>query len=456
MDDLVVRTRTQSAQRNLERVSRLSQSLEGHEGGLAEFLTLPEDLFAMAEAVWNTVYRLRGSQDDLVENRDQLEEGLRELDTAISDLLGRLRRSRAAASRLKADIETLATKKDITTMLTTRARQTQRTLTEENYWQQRGGCEEIFSEYVDLLGGIALRTGRIKGAEGDRPISDLFLIADRLPETWPPIGFSWQSIAVPAPIERNSSTTALVLRIGFPEWTIWALPLLHHEFGHVFAGWKRQLGSTAPGSCSEAVVAEALATLVSGPAYACASLLLRQDPAAVGKDRGQAALRCATVLTTLQHAAGEDAALGALANRLADSWRTAVDEAGGESSAFNDALGSTVCQEAREYAELILAEEGAEPEPPVWARKWATIGTWAQGLKDGANRTDDGSDELGKAASPGTLLSLLMNAAWLARVDLETNDNSNSKQVDTIAETAISRMLEHVRRSGGESRMTNI
>lgn len=449
MDDLVVRTRTEIAKRNLERVSRLSKTLQEYQGGLAEFLTLPESLLNDTENVWSLVYEARGNKS-LGEDPDEFEKVLGQLDTQLTELKAKLRRSSEDANRLRADLGTLTTKRDITTLLTQKAGQIQKVLTPSKYWDQRASCDEIFSEYVDLLGGIALRTGRFKADEGDIAMSDLFLIADRLPETWPPITFSWRSLTVPARIERNRETVAGVLRIGFPEWTIWALPLLQHEFGHVFTRWKRNLGTSAPASCSDAVLADALATLVTGPAYGCAFLLLRHDPAAVREPSDEAALRSATVLTTLRQAADDvdQPPLRALVDRLTDSWRTAVEAVGGSPAALDQALASSVCDDARSYAASALAEEGADPDPPLWAKRWAKLAEWADELKRPDGDPINASEVLDAEAPQGPLLSLLLNCAWIARVGSDGQD-ADPDTVDTIGKEAVKRMLELARASAG-------
>ena len=139
----------------------------------------------------------------------------------------------------------------------------------------------MFGEYVDLLRGIALRD-----ADFD---DNFFEIAERLPALWDRIkGWGpWASLAIPARVERNASTVAYVLRIGFPEWTMWALPLVQHEFGHIVVeaalkGDEAVLPSAESHvdahRLAATLLADAAATYVTGPSYACAVLLMRLDP----------------------------------------------------------------------------------------------------------------------------------------------------------------------------------
>src|SRR5262249_49947527 len=195
-----------------------------------------------------------------------------------------------------------------------------------------------FSAYVDLLLGIALRSARF--GDEDVSIGELFLIADGLPSAWPRVdGWAWQSLAVPSWIDQTHSTEAMVLRVGFPEWTIWALPLLQHEFAHIFAN--RPGNDKLRGAKVDAVaLADALAVLAAGPAYAFATLLLRLDPATVRPGRPETKLRAATIIGALRTIA-TDADLGqvvALADRLEREWLLAVEEAGGSTAAQQDAF----------------------------------------------------------------------------------------------------------------------
>ena len=47
------------------------------------------------------------------------------------------------------------------------------------------------------------------------------------------------SVVVPGLAESSHSSVALLLRMGFPEWTYWALPLVLHDFAHVWFEWGR-------------------------------------------------------------------------------------------------------------------------------------------------------------------------------------------------------------------------
>jgi hypothetical protein len=148
---------------------------------------------------------------------------------------------------------------------------------------------KIFYEYVDLLRGLAMRNTGLDGGQ-------ICKLADELVEKCKMVDkVVWGSLTIPARQEAVSMTLARIIRLGFPEWTIWALPLTAHEFGHVVASendkvreWIKKESDKYLGISSIAkslieyhlqeYVADAFAIYAMGPAYACAAILLRFDP----------------------------------------------------------------------------------------------------------------------------------------------------------------------------------
>jgi hypothetical protein len=443
-DDLVRKIRFDVTQWNLERIQRLAETIARREEGVGEFLQMPERL-------WEEVLSLRAAANKLIESADDdfrgdldaFREGLRELRDEIESLLTTLRREKATAGALQAQLfDSLSERPDVKLYLVRAAGEVGRRLTRENYWTERGSCDSLFSEYVELLRGVALRSARF--GDEDLSIGDLFLIADGLPSVWGPIeGWRWQSLAVPSRLDQSSSTEAMVLRVGFPEWTIWALPLLQHEFGHIVV--KRM--KLDPSGAESAVLADALAVLVVGPAYACATLLLRLDPAAVDY-ASEVALRSATIINALR-AVAKDAGLEPvtrLVQRLEDEWRVAVKDARGSVGALDEALKSSDWQTALATGRSAIPglANGGGSSQPRWVEKWATVSAWADQLRQG------NADEMDLAAVDGKdeerpSLNLVLNAAWLARVRPDPKDDADAVQVETIGKTAVTRMLEYIR-----------
>jgi hypothetical protein len=138
--------------------------------------------------------------------------------------------------------------------------------------------EPLFAEYVDFLGGLALRNTGI-----DEGVCHM---ADELLERCHRIANNtlWHSLTVPARRMPSESTIARMIRLAFPEWTVWAVPLGVHEFGHVLVTENRELKDQIEDSgladldSLQVYLADAFATYFMGPSYAYASILLALDP----------------------------------------------------------------------------------------------------------------------------------------------------------------------------------
>lgn len=162
--------------------------------------------------------------------------------------------------------------------------------------------QRIFEEYVDFLGGLALRDEFV-----DLGICQ---IADELIVKWGKAAVTaWGSLTIPARKETLEASIARIIRLGFPEWTIWALPLTARGFGDVVIKQseelKQYIEDHAAGDRARAHLhnffADAFATYAMGPAYVYAAILLRFDPlsAYIDKHDEPAGARRAYVMLTM-------------------------------------------------------------------------------------------------------------------------------------------------------------
>lgn len=85
--------------------------------------------------------------------------------------------------------------------------------------------QEIFRETLELIGGLALRDKY----DDDR----LFIFADELIHVCAKSTFNQPALTVPAQEEALSMTVGRMVRLRFPDWSVWTLPFVAHEFGHV-------------------------------------------------------------------------------------------------------------------------------------------------------------------------------------------------------------------------------
>lgn len=433
MGDLLLNTRVSVTKRNLERVEHLPEVLGTRDDRVEKFLALPEQLQASVKDLSREVLKLKNLE---LENElpQEVLDSLGALEDGLTDVRRQLSAMTREAGQLRAENSALAGRRDLDVFLRNAAEELKRTVTADNYWAQRERCERVFNEYVDLLRGVALRSMSI-----DR-INDLFVLADALPELWGPLGdWTWQSLAVPSLMERNESTLASVLRIGFPEWTMWALPLLQHEFGHVVIG-KHKADLTVAGPADAAILADALAVLVTGPAYACAALLLRLDPAHV-EEASLDTLRSAEILAALERCAEADPNLTLLARRLDAEWSDALGSIGRDPQLVAAAKASPAVTGALEIAAEFLRLDPKAPRPR-WATSWPAVVKLADELAAGDAATPNGERR--------SALASLLNAAWLARVPAVPGAEPDAAGLDRIAQTTVARMLELVKPAGGE------
>ena len=459
MGDLVLRTRVAVARRNLKRVRELSRTVEMRLSGLDKFLNLPQTLRADLDDAWNTSHELEALARDYQDESPQLLEEVQSLTQQLNKIGRDLKKKCDEAEQLRNElVQLFSQRRDVDDFLLQSARQLEPILTVNNYFQNQKRIDALFSEYVDLLRGVALRSAGF--GDDDAQLSDLFFIADQLPSLWGRVdGWSWQSLAVPSRQDGSGSSEAMVLRVGFPEWTIWALPFVQHGFGHVFAK-KRQFAAPGPADAiNTAALADALATVATGPAYACAALLLRLDPAEV-KGPTEATVRSATILVTLRQiaAADQDGPLAILTDRLCSEWRDAVGAAAGDVGAFESAMAAPLSAEMADWArrELLGLDAGGNPQEPLWLKHWGTIATWARHLREGH------PDEIDLAVAAmddddrPMALAFVLDAAWLARVGTNENEDAQPFDEDVIAKGAIAKMLEvvrpHARPSAGAGR----
>jgi hypothetical protein len=138
--------------------------------------------------------------------------------------------------------------------------------------------------YVDFLGGLALREEGFDDKVcllADGLVSGLTKYFGQIPGT----------VTVPAVQQATTRTLARVVHLGFPEWTFWAIPLTVNEFWHAVVNhgslpsWDGRISvlEESPDTGLSPVprrelLADIIATLIMGPAYAYAWFMLSQYP----------------------------------------------------------------------------------------------------------------------------------------------------------------------------------
>jgi hypothetical protein len=139
-----------------------------------------------------------------------------------------------------------------------------------------------------------------------------------------------------------------VIRVRFPDWSLWSLPLVAHEFGHLvaqatprFRREQRQLRGAAagaePAAQFEELFADVFAVYTMGPAFACDAILLEFNPAQAYEPRGRHpthAERVCVILQTLREmnertrGAGNSGEYASIIELLEGRWSMALADIG--------------------------------------------------------------------------------------------------------------------------------
>jgi hypothetical protein len=308
--------------------------------------------------------------------------------------------------------------------------------------------ERLFAEYVELVGGVAIRD-----AGFDRGICR---IAEDLLKPVGKIGnFTWNNLTIPARHEALAVTASRIVRLGFPEWTIWTLPLTAHELANDFADLDRDIASYVTkhgGDRKELLVllADAFATYFMGPAYACAAILMRFNPAAAFLGDRLIAKRVAVIFSVLRRMSTEERKREDLyepiTTRLSLEWEDALRQTGwtgsmtsaGDSRATQGrSMGwlSPEDQAAIQRCTGLTDDEQMEVhrllegfEPFVWSKRlninaWPMVEDWANELN--ARRTVNVGelDEFDE-------LRYVLNAAWRARIAVRREESDTDDPAD--------------------------
>jgi hypothetical protein len=205
----------------------------------------------------------------------------------------------------------------------------------------REDSQPIIEEYVSLLSGIALRDLRVD--DGICDIADELIGRcqgkDRDTLHWSPT----------IPHHQNAvSTKANVVRLGFPGWTIWVLPLAAREFGYHVVLPQLGIDDIVDGQCQAVglsamqarnhlrdCLADAFATYAMGPSYPCAAILLRFEPLNADLSTGEQAsdaVRAHIVLEMLKlmDEENKEEPNAKLIDTLRSEWNAAFQQANSE------------------------------------------------------------------------------------------------------------------------------
>lgn len=471
MGDLILQTRLDALRSNLEQVQRVLDAVRRQREEierLQALLTARNDsveayleealsnlgraryaldrLYRRAELHDDDLRDLEGAQDDLTHSEDQLRgvlEHLGRAKTIISERrkrfielddqkdlgktvgltliqpakarigeLGKVQTKIAAA----AAAETLSQQ---TTGSEQAAHQAEAQQLRQEAWQELGDATSaqdrpIFAEYVDFLRGVALRDMGLDA--GICQVADELVRRFRLvPNT------NWESFTILARDEAVDKTLASILRLPFPEWTVWALPLVAHEFGHLVSHSPDvQQYITAhvtpdwPAPALHDCLADAFAAYAMGPSYALSLILLRLNPLHAfqdGEDQAAHAKRAFVVLTMLgwMDKKSNLTPYAAIIQKLTSEWDAALQQ-GSPGHALSAAQQTSLTELVHYLGGFLDAH--ATVDYAIAA--WNSIADWPALLAQKPGESQKPGDNID--ITPDHELRDILNAAWYSRL----------------------------------------
>jgi len=186
--------------------------------------------------------------------------------------------------------------------------------------------DQVFGRSVELLGGIALRDARLN--------ADVCELADELLRSIRPTEL--KHYAILGGLSIILMRLERIIRLPFPQWSVWDLPFAVHEFWHVNRKTssevrERIMRALPPGLLNDtqwdACLADAFAVYSVGPAFGFAAIALWFLPSDPSYDPRVQIIRA--MLRAMDQGWGGGASESYLdvANDLEIAWRGAVDQA---------------------------------------------------------------------------------------------------------------------------------
>jgi len=305
----------------------------------------------------------------------------------------------------------------------------------ERYAEVQARCREFFGDFLMFFGGLAFRSIRVAGLE-DRIYRQAEALVTECAEE---VTGGLRPAILPAVLETMVRSEARVIGLRLPEWTIWSLPLVIHELGHVLPkrinALKEFVDNKLVGIPDEwdkwrkesylyEIMADVFATRLMGPAYPCALLMLGLDPLDAYTEtiiRPAAAARAYVVLRSMELMDDPEAVpplpYGDIMKILRSHWDELLKRVGGTGqvdAAYLDNLVSDLFSLLSTMAILPLLYTCAEVDRGLkaaqrWAWRWND--EWKKGLQVPPDLTAT------------NWVRDALNAAWLCRIDHPNPDD---------------------------------
>jgi hypothetical protein len=284
----------------------------------------------------------------------------------------------------------------------------------------------LFRCCMELINGAAFRASR----EDEK----VWTVADEFNRELALLALQQSNhyVTVPALDDAPRASHFRTVRVRFPDWTIWSLPLAGYEFAQAAVDSQRRISKVAQTEAARLISAaarppdaravalseraiarrvgvllsDAVATFILGPCYASATINLRLDPAGGDHSGASAHERAHVIFSCLREVHGPDVDSD-FVRALEEVWTDAVGRSRCDAGTFatREDLDRT----------MIPAFVGALALLPTTVRltrirlRRATqlADDWKEALDDGAR--------LRVAIQDTDRLRDVLNAAWLAR-----------------------------------------
>jgi hypothetical protein len=281
--------------------------------------------------------------------------------------------------------------------------------------QVREETGPVLQECLALIQGSLARANRVAADVCEVVDALLDEVSSRTPVTW-------ERFTVLADHEFLGDLAEIV-RVRFPEVSMWSFPIAAHELGHFIAPRLRYDDESGPRLPFQELldaaadplaaarlhehVADLFATYMVGPCFAIACLFLRFDPGtpeSPWSDHPSDVRRINMMLHALERLDGKVADYGPIAGRLRGLWRAtslalqpSADGAGSSDETGADQL----CDQILDLLGTVLPARAAY-------RGWERARELAPGLADWREPPPDAA----------TLMPWdVINAVWLCRLD---------------------------------------
>ncbi len=202
----------------------------------------------------------------------------------------------------------------------------------------RGRGQELFTSYLELLGGMAVRGFGLDAEimEDVAGLVKLLMPVDRSAQPGP---------ALRSPLALLGTRH---VQLGYPQWSLWALPLVGRTAGESMI--ESGAFATEIPTRLRVLCADMYALTVLGPSYAHAAIFLELDPEDAPQAPMRDAVRAELLLTKLPELDPGHDYLVRIAERLRDPWtkaRRSFNQEDAVVAADDLALVDEFCEELR-------------------------------------------------------------------------------------------------------------